>query len=135
MLICAWVVLFEYFPKSPMAAKFVVYDLQAQAKKESLKGHYKNALQELKGITTLSFADFAKNGTKKTRSLEKQLHRVRTPVFENLFDPAFWRYDLKEITRSDILKFRSQIMQPRHWACVIDRFCQSRVNASSYDLV
>lgn len=49
----------EYFPESKNASKFVKQDIQARRRKEELLGTYKTASQELQGITSIPFEDFA----------------------------------------------------------------------------
>lgn len=104
----------EYFPESKNAAKFVKQDIQARRKKEELLGSYKTASQELQGITTISFEEFANEWYQENEVRWKPSYIESMQLYLNSYlIPHFGDINVDQITRPDILKYRAQIMQIR----------------------
>ena len=104
----------EYFPESNLAARFVKQDIQARHKKEELLGVYKTAAQELQGITSISFEDFANEwfAENEVRWKTSYINSMKIYLFSYLVN-EFGDMNVDQISRPDILKYRAKLMQPK----------------------
>lgn len=104
----------EYFPESKNAAKFIKEDIQARHKKDQLLGAYKTASQELQGITSISFEDFAHEwfGENEVRWKTSYVNSMKVYLFGYLI-PEFGDVNVDQIQRPDILKYRAKLMQTK----------------------
>jgi integrase len=104
----------EYFPESNLAARFVKQDIQARHKKEELLGVYKTAAQELQGITSISFEDFANEwfAENEVRWKTSYINSMKIYLFSYLVN-EFGEINVDQISRPDILKYRAKLMQPK----------------------
>jgi len=104
----------EYFPESNLASKFVKQDILARRKKEELLGAYKTVSQELQGITSIPFEDFAHEwfGENEVRWKTSYVNSMKVYLFGYLV-PEFGDVNVDQIQRPDILKYRAKLMQTK----------------------
>ncbi|NLS14233.1 site-specific integrase [Vibrio sp. SM6] len=104
----------EYFPQSNKAASFAKQDREAQKNKQALLGNYKTALQELQGIETILFEDFAQEWFDENSVRWKQSYQDSMKVYLwSYLVPHFGEYEVGRISRPDILKYRASLVKPR----------------------
>lgn len=104
----------EYFPDSPRAKKFVKDDIAAQQKKEAMLGSYKSASQEIQGISTIPFSEFAVEWYHENEVRWKDSYKDSMKIYlHNYLIPEFGEVEVDKITRPDILKYRARLMQPK----------------------
>lgn len=102
----------EYFPDSPRAKKFIKDDIAAQQKKEAMLGSYKSASQEIQGISTIPFSEFAVEWYHENEVRWKESYKDSMKIYlHNYLIPEFGEVEVDKITRPDILKYRARLMQ------------------------
>jgi integrase len=104
----------EYFPHSKRAKHFVKYDLEAQYKKQEFNDNYHIAVNELQGISTALFRDFAVEWYEENEVRWKESYKENILLFlYSYLIPQFGDQEVNQITRADILKFRAELGKPK----------------------
>ncbi|SBT11925.1 Arm DNA-binding domain-containing protein [Vibrio celticus] len=104
----------EYFPESKKAQTFLKQDIQARKRKQDLLGNYKTAVQELQGVETILFEDFAQEWYDENEVRWKESYKDSMKIYLwSYLVPHFGHVDTAKITRPDILKYRASLVKPR----------------------
>ncbi|MEH0667014.1 site-specific integrase [Vibrio scophthalmi] len=104
----------EYFPGSPKGAQFAKQDVIAKRQKTEMLGKYDVATNELQGISTIRFDDFAAEWFEENEVRWKESYKGSMRIYLGSYlIPHFGELSVDKITRPDILKFRASLVKPK----------------------
>ncbi|UPQ89132.1 Arm DNA-binding domain-containing protein [Vibrio sinaloensis] len=104
----------ECFPGSPKAAQFAKQDVVAKRQKTEMLGKYDVAVNELQGISTIRFDDFAAEWFEENEVRWKESYKDSMRIYLGSYlIPQFGEQGVDQITRPDILKFRASLVKPK----------------------
>ncbi len=104
----------EYFPASKKAAQFAKHDNIARKQKSDMLGKYGFASNELQGISTIRFDDFAQEWYEENEVRWKESYKDSMSIYLGSYlVPHFGEVSVDKITRPDILKYRASLVKPR----------------------
>ncbi|WP_233219094.1 Arm DNA-binding domain-containing protein [Photobacterium sp. GB-27] len=104
----------EYFPGSSKASNFSKQDAIAKRHKEEMLGNYQVASNELQGISTIRFDDFAQEWFEENEVRWKESYKDSMRIYLRAYlIPHFGEMSVDKITRPDILKYRASLVKPR----------------------
>ncbi|GAD89545.1 hypothetical protein VHA01S_021_00390 [Vibrio halioticoli NBRC 102217] len=104
----------ECFPCSQKVNKFVKIDAIAKQHKAEILGKYELASNELQGIATIRFDDFAKEWYEENEVRWKESYKESIRLYLGSYlIPYFGDVSVDKITRPDILKYRASLVKPR----------------------
>lgn len=104
----------DYFPDSKKASNFVKEDEQASRIKRAMLTTYQKASNALQGHNNRAFEDFAQEwfSENEVRWKQSYVNSMKIYVFSYL-TKEFAGFDVSEIDRPTILKYRAKLMQPK----------------------
>lgn len=104
----------ECFPGSSKVAQFAKQDAVAKRQKTEMLGKYDIATNELQGISTIRFDDFAAEWFEENEVRWKESYKGSMRIYLGSYlIPHFGEVSVDKITRPDILKFRASLVKPK----------------------
>lgn len=104
----------ECFPGSSKAVHFAKQDVIAKRQKAEMLGKYEVASNELQGIATIRFDDFAQEWYEENEVRWKESYKDSMRIYLGSYlIPQFGELSVDKITRPDILKYRASLVKPR----------------------
>ena len=105
----------DYFPSSSRVDQFLAFDLSARENKAKLHRDYFDTLGALQGNEQVYFEDFANEWFQENEIRWRKSYKETTYLYlEKYLFPVFGPLSIQDITRVDIIKFRTQLIKPRN---------------------
>lgn len=102
----------ECFPGSSKALHFAKQDVIARRQKAEMLGKYEVASNELQGIATIRFDDFAQEWFEENEVRWKDSYKDSMRIYLGSYlIPQFGELSVDKITRPDILKYRASLVK------------------------